>query len=143
MLRFIFKFTVKIRSVSDQTIYKNLKLVSAVQRGRMPAGQNVGQFALPGPDGFLGAAGSGYLSGFISLLLRAEPYPRYNPTSGLMGVESVCELAARLLFCAVEWARGIPFFPELQITDQVCEDMSLIKQNLKIFINYIIINQYF
>merc|ERR1712126_222910 len=30
----------------------------AVQRGRMPAGQNVGQFALPGPDGFLGAAGS-------------------------------------------------------------------------------------
>lgn len=92
----------------------------AVQRGRMPAGQNgVGQFSLPGPDGFLGAAGSGYLSGFISLLLRAEPYPRYNPTSGLMGVESVCELAARLLFCAVEWARGIPFFPELQITDQV------------------------
>jgi len=91
----------------------------AVQRGRMPAGQNVGQFALPGPDGFLGAAGSGYLSGFISLLLRAEPYPRYSPTSGLMGVESVCELAARLLFCAVEWARGIPFFPELQITDQV------------------------
>lgn len=86
----------------------------------MPAGQNgVGQFTLPGPDGFLGAAGSGYLSGFISLLLRAEPYPRYNPTSGLMGVESVCELAARLLFCAVEWARGIPFFPELQITDQV------------------------
>ena len=89
----------------------------------MPTGQNgVGQFALPGPDGFLGAAGSGYLSGFISLLLRAEPYPRYNPTSGLMGVESVCELAARLLFCAVEWARGIPFFPELQITDQVCSD---------------------
>jgi len=89
----------------------------AVQRGRMPPGQNLGQFALPGPD-FLGS-GPGYLSGFISLLLRAEPYPRYNPTSGLMGVESVCELAARLLFCAVEWARQIPFFPELQITDQV------------------------
>jgi len=87
----------------------------------MPAGQNIGQFALPGPDGFLAAGGAGYpgLSGFISLLLRAEPYPRYNPTSGLMGVESVCELAARLLFCAVEWARGIPCFPELQITDQV------------------------
>ena len=130
MLRFIFKFKTKIRSVRDQTIYKNLKLVSAVQRGRMPAGQNVGQFALPGPDGFLGAAGSGYLSGFISLLLRAEPYPRYNPTSGLMGVESVCELAARLLFCAVEWARGIPFFPELQITDQVKK--SLTQQNLKV-----------
>ena len=140
MLKFIFKFTFKIRSVSDRTIYKNLKLVSAVQRGRMPAGQNVGQFALPGPDGFLGAAGSGYLSGFISLLLRAEPYPRYNPTSGLMGVESVCELAARLLFCAVEWARGIPFFPELQITDQVSENISLIQQKLKTFINNTIIN---
>ena len=109
----------------------------------MPAGQNVGQFALPGPDGFLGAAGSGYLSGFISLLLRAEPYPRYNPTSGLMGVESVCELAARLLFCAVEWARGIPFFPELQITDQVSEKISLIEKKHKTFKNYIIINQYF
>ena len=30
-----------------------------------------------------------------------------------------CELAARMLFSAVEWARNIPFFPDLQITDQV------------------------
>lgn len=36
-----------------------------------------------------------------------------------MGIENICELAARLLFSAVEWARNIPFFPDLQITDQV------------------------
>lgn len=38
-----------------------------------------------------------------------------------MGIENICELAARLLFSAVEWARNIPFFPDLQITDQVRE----------------------
>lgn len=36
-----------------------------------------------------------------------------------MGIENICELAARMLFSAVEWARNIPFFPDLQITDQV------------------------
>lgn len=36
-----------------------------------------------------------------------------------MGIDNICELAARLLFSAVEWARNIPFFPELQVTDQV------------------------
>lgn len=36
-----------------------------------------------------------------------------------MGIENICELAARLLFSAVEWARNIPFFPDLQVTDQV------------------------
>lgn len=39
--------------------------------------------------------------------------------NNLMGIENICELAARLLFSAVEWARNIPFFPDLQITDQV------------------------
>lgn len=32
-----------------------------------------------------------------------------------MGIENICELAARLLFSAVEWARNIPFFPDLQV----------------------------
>lgn len=36
-----------------------------------------------------------------------------------MGIDNICELAARLLFSAVEWAKNIPFFPELQVTDQV------------------------
>lgn len=36
-----------------------------------------------------------------------------------MGIENICELAARLLFSAVEWAKNIPFFPDLQLMDQV------------------------
>jgi len=69
----------------------------------------------------------GYLSNFVSMLLRAEPYPprtclpggASSATSSLVGIEGICELAARLLFSAVEWARNIPFFPDLQTTDQV------------------------
>jgi len=108
--------------------------------------------------------GHSYLSSFISMLLRAEPYstsryaaaaaaagagsmghcgggpggpgstavsaagPCMQPTpsaaaaaaaNNIMGIENICELAARLLFSAVEWARNIPFFPDLQVTDQV------------------------
>jgi len=76
-----------------------------------------------------------YLSSFVTMLLRAEPYP--PPTSmrtcssggatfgssggggGLVGIEGICELAARLLFSAVEWTKNIPFFPDLQTSDQV------------------------
>lgn len=65
-----------------------------------------------------------YLSSYISLLLRAEPYPmsRYGQSmqpNNMMGIDNICELAARLLFSAVEWAKNIPLFPELQVTDQV------------------------
>ncbi|XP_025899862.1 COUP transcription factor 1 isoform X2 [Nothoprocta perdicaria] len=95
----------------------------AVQRGRMPPSQpNPGQYALTNGDPLNGHC---YLSGYISLLLRAEPYPtsRYGSQcmqpNNIMGIENICELAARLLFSAVEWARNIPFFPDLQITDQV------------------------
>ncbi|MBN3320361.1 N2F1A protein, partial [Atractosteus spatula] len=80
------------------------------------------QYALTNGDPLNGHC---YLSGYISLLLRAEPYPtsRYGSQcmqpNNIMGIENICELAARLLFSAVEWARNIPFFPDLQITDQV------------------------
>lgn len=95
----------------------------AVQRGRIPPTQHPG---LPGQLLANGDPLNGhtYLSSFISMLLRAEPYPtaRYGqcmqPTN-VMGIDNVCELAARLLFSAVEWARNIPFFPDLQVTDQV------------------------
>lgn len=65
-----------------------------------------------------------YLGSYISLLLRAEPYPtsRYGQCmqpNNIMGIDNICELAARLLFSAVEWAKNIPLFPELQVTDQV------------------------
>nr|CAH7740194.1 unnamed protein product [Callosobruchus chinensis] len=101
----------------------------AVQRGRVPPSQP----SLPGlPNQFLNSTDSvttslsnhTYLSSYISLLLRAEPYPtsRYGQCiqpNNIMGIDNICELAARLLFSAVEWARNIPFFPDLQVTDQV------------------------
>ena len=65
-------------------------------------------------------------SGFVTLLMRAEPYPTARAMqnsvslpSYVMGVDNICELAARLLFSAVEWARNIPFFPDLGVQDQV------------------------
>ncbi|XP_025157248.1 steroid receptor seven-up, isoforms B/C isoform X1 [Harpegnathos saltator] len=104
----------------------------SVQRGRVPASQPQlsglpGQFTLTNGDAVACANlnGHSYLSSYISLLLRAEPYPttRYGqciqPSSNIMGIDNMCELAARLLFSAVEWARNIPFFPDLQVTDQV------------------------
>ncbi|KAM8781996.1 COUP transcription factor 2 isoform 2-T2 [Rhynchonycteris naso] len=97
--------------------------LGAVQRGRMPPTQPThGQFALTNGDPLNCHS---YLSGYISLLLRAEPYPtsRFGSQcmqpNNIMGIENICELAARMLFSAVEWARNIPFFPDLQITDQV------------------------
>lgn len=108
-------------------------LFSAVQRGRVPPSQPTG---LPGMHGQYSLANGDpmsvvgynsshqYLSSYISLLLRAEPYPvsRYGQTmqpNNMMGIDNICELAARLLFSAVEWAKNIPLFPDLQVTDQV------------------------
>lgn len=105
--------------------------LSAVQRGRVPPSQPSGyalhgQFGLTNGDpcATVGYNGHSYLSSYISLLLRAEPYPtsRYGQCmqpNNIMGIDNICELAARLLFSAVEWAKNIPFFPELQVTDQV------------------------
>lgn len=85
-----------------------------------------------------GNAGSGVsefyngqpVSELISQLLRAEPYPnsRYSHQysqqmqgggGSAMGIDSICELAARLLFSTIEWARNIPYFPELPVSEQV------------------------
>uniref|UniRef100_A0A8C5HG24 COUP transcription factor 2-like n=1 Tax=Gouania willdenowi TaxID=441366 RepID=A0A8C5HG24_GOUWI len=94
----------------------------AVQRGRIATQSYHGQFALTNGDPLHCHS---YLSGYISLLLRAEPYPtsRFGSqclqNNNIMGIENICELAARMLFSAVEWARNIPFFPDLQVPDQV------------------------
>ena len=105
-----------------------------MQRGRVPPTQPSGmpgQFALTNGEAVSAAAaaaaaaagfnGHSYLSSYISLLLRAEPYPtsRYGQCmqpNNIMGIDNICELAARLLFSAVEWARNIPFFPDLQVS---------------------------
>ena len=102
----------------------------AVQQGRAPpSGTPMLGFGFP-PEYNSTSAPSphpapAYLSSYISLLVRAEPcpstryptYPQQPPNLG--GIDGVCEFAARLLFSAVEWARNIPGFPELQVTDQV------------------------
>ena len=75
------------------------------------------------------------VSELISQLLRAEPYPgsryshQYNQQvqggggggggGTSMGIDNICELAARLLFSIIEWSRSIPYFPELPVSEQV------------------------
>jgi len=126
-------------------------VIEAVQRGRLQH-HTVFSYGVAGPppafstsvppsaaasvsSSSLAAQHRGYLSSFVSMLLRAEPYPPLTSTrtcpsggvtfgssgrgGGLVGIEGICELAARLLFSAVEWARNIPFFPDLQTSDQV------------------------
>ncbi|KAF4117213.1 hypothetical protein G5714_001766 [Onychostoma macrolepis] len=106
----------------------------AVQRGRIPPSHSS---LSPSTTPVGGNAGSGVsefyngqpVSELISQLLRAEPYPnsRYSHQysqqmqggGGSMGIDSICELAARLLFSIIEWARNIPYFPELPVSEQV------------------------
>ncbi|NXV05012.1 NR2F6 protein, partial [Cettia cetti] len=102
----------------------------AVQRGRIPPSHSSSSpSSVPAAEFFNGQP----LSELISQLLRAEPYPaarlgshyaqqqqqQQQQQGSLMGIDNICELAARLLFSTVEWARNIPFFPELPVSDQV------------------------
>lgn len=96
----------------------------AVQRGRLPASQVPALTQAQTPNG--DTNGNSFISGYITLLLRAEPFstgrfqqPGLNMPYGVVGIENICEIAARLLFSAVEWARNIPLFPDLAVTDQV------------------------
>ncbi|KRX26504.1 Nuclear receptor subfamily 2 group F member 1-A [Trichinella nelsoni] len=112
--------------------HENLRLSSAfasaetVQRGRIATNLNPYVNAVAFVSGDSVAGNHAYLSNFVTLLLRAEPYPISRFGAGVLqsagnivGIDNLCELAARLLFSAVEWARNIPFFPELLVTDQV------------------------
>ncbi|XP_036409878.1 nuclear receptor subfamily 2 group F member 6-like isoform X2 [Megalops cyprinoides] len=115
-----------------------------VQRGRIPPSHaSISPTSTPGSGGLVGGGGGGSggvggvggeffngqpVSELISQLLRAEPYPpaRFGPQYGgqqgggsVMGIDSICELAARLLFSTIEWARNIPFFPDLPVSEQV------------------------
>lgn len=114
----------------------------AVQRGRIPHSLPGAVAASSGspPGSALAAAGGDLFPGqpvseLIAQLLRAEPYPAAAGRFGagaagafgagggaagaVLGIDNVCELAARLLFSTVEWARHAPFFPELPVADQV------------------------
>jgi len=107
--------------------FRNGMKKEAVQQGRAPSsGTPMLGFGFPDypPSPHPAPA---YLSSYISLLVRAEPcpasrYPAYNQHqqgNNMIGIDNICEFAARILFSAVEWARNIPGFPELQVTDQV------------------------
>uniref|UniRef100_A0A1I8A884 Nuclear receptor domain-containing protein n=1 Tax=Steinernema glaseri TaxID=37863 RepID=A0A1I8A884_9BILA len=105
----------------------------AVQRGRIPASINpyspglmfeaqsllmpAPGHHLPPPHMPMGFFSSTILSG----LVRAEPYSQLNlPNSTqVMGIDNIYELGAQILFSAVEWARGLPYFSELKSSDQL------------------------
>ncbi|XP_016160559.1 PREDICTED: nuclear receptor subfamily 2 group F member 6-like, partial [Ficedula albicollis] len=95
---------------------------SSVQRGRIPPSHSSSS---PNPLPNAEFSNGQPVSELISQLLRAEPYPaarygsQYAQHGSVMGIDNICELAARLLFSTVEWARNIPFFPELPVSDQV------------------------
>ncbi|XP_062338449.1 nuclear receptor subfamily 2 group F member 6a isoform X2 [Osmerus eperlanus] len=113
-----------------------------VQRGRIPPSHASLSPSIPPAGGTSGLGASDFYSSnngsggqpvseLISQLLRAEPYPssryghQYSQQGGpggqgtSMGIDNICELAARLLFSTIEWARNIPYFPELPVSDQV------------------------
>jgi len=96
----------------------------AVQRGRL-ATQQLSMGPLMNNVMIDSAPNESY---FVHLLLRAESlsatrFPNMGNGIpgfvGYMGNVDNFELAARLLFSAVEWTRNIPFFPDLAITDQI------------------------
>ena len=132
-------------SACEFRMSRYLILFTAVQPGRIqnaPPGMMAAYgFGGAGMGGdLLGSAAaaqaSSYLSSHVSMLLRAEPYgSRYGhhlppaasapppvmpmPTTNMIGIDGICEFAARLLFSAVEWTKNIPGFPELPVSDQV------------------------
>ncbi|NXG82630.1 N2F1B protein, partial [Stercorarius parasiticus] len=74
---------------------------AAVQRGRIPpTHSSTSPNTMPSGEYFNGQP----VSELISQLLRAEPYPaarygsQYAQQGSVMGIDNICELAARLLF---------------------------------------------
>ena len=105
-------------------LYKSLSHFPAVQRGRL-ATQQLSMGPIMNNIMIDAAPNESY---FVHLLLRAESlsvtrYPHIGDGipgfGGFMGNVDNYELAARLLFSAVEWTRNIPFFPDLALTDQI------------------------
>ncbi|XP_035581743.1 COUP transcription factor 2-like [Zalophus californianus] len=95
----------------------------AVNKNKIPPAQpSHGQLVLTNQESLISHAN---LSGYISLLLHAEPYTLFGSGSqcvqpnNVSTPENIFEQAARVLFGIIEWARKIPFFPDLSIDDQV------------------------
>ncbi|XP_072528148.1 nuclear receptor subfamily 2 group F member 6-like [Salminus brasiliensis] len=100
----------------------------AVQRGRItPAHAALSPSIPPVCVSSAGGVSEFYngqpVSQLISQLLQAEPYPnsRYSQqgNGAPIGIDNICELAARLLFSIIEWTRNIPHYPDLAVAEQV------------------------
>ena len=123
ILQITFTRTLNTFNFTNFFAHSHFSFFSAVQRGRVPVSQAMG---IPGQfitNGHEPLNGHSYLSSYISLLLRAEPYTApyghtFNATN-MMSAESINEISSRLLFSTVGWAKNIPYFPDLQVTDQV------------------------
>ena len=100
-----------------------------MQRGRVPPVQQGG---MPGHTGYPLTNGDimnghSYMGSYITLLLRADNITSHYGLTGAnmaatgmgVGVDQMCEYASRLLFSAVEWAKNIPFFHDLNVSDRV------------------------
>ena len=122
-------FNVRVQNCTQilkiSILIKGIRHFVAVQRGRIPPTPHGMMAAAYGFGGDL-LAGTSYLSSYVSMLLRAEPYSASHygqvpqlAASNIIGIDNICEFAARILFSAVEWSRNIPGFPELQVTDRV------------------------
>ncbi|XP_057307695.1 nuclear receptor subfamily 2 group F member 1-B-like [Hydractinia symbiolongicarpus] len=86
----------------------------AVQRGRTSVTDNNSVFM---------AQDSTFSFTLISQLTGAEPFQPISSssTTNLMNnvSQNMCEIATKLLFNGIEWAKNIPFFPTLSFTDQI------------------------
>ena len=78
-------------------------MIIAVQRGRLPASQVPALTQGQPQNGETN--GNSFISGYITLLLRAEPFstgrfqqPGINVPYGVVGIENICEIAARLVY---------------------------------------------
>ncbi|MFH4976233.1 hypothetical protein AB6A40_002942 [Gnathostoma spinigerum] len=95
----------------------------AVQRGRIPPSTHpgytsamlFGESILP-PINQLSTT---YFPSVMGHLVRAEPYPLVTCSSTIMGIDNIYEFGAKLLFSAVEWAKNLPFFSDLNDSDQL------------------------
>ncbi|VDM95437.1 unnamed protein product [Thelazia callipaeda] len=102
------------------------KLISTVQRGRIPANMtNTFSSSVLFSERLMTVTNQPINSNFSTIvthLIQAEPYPftincSSQPPS--IGMDNIYEFGAKLLFSAVEWAKNIPFFIELNDTDQL------------------------
>uniref|UniRef100_A0A1I8EZT5 Uncharacterized protein n=1 Tax=Wuchereria bancrofti TaxID=6293 RepID=A0A1I8EZT5_WUCBA len=96
----------------------------AVQRGRIPPNaQHAYSSTVLFGEQLLAVSQSvgSHFSSIVTHLIHAEPYPptACSSSSSSIGMDNIYEFGAKLLFSAVEWAKNIPFFNELNDTDQL------------------------